>query len=37
MIEILDLSNNDLNGTIPSDFGDFDDALIHLRGNSFDM
>ena len=37
VLEILDLSYNSLTGTIPSDLGDFDDTIIHLKNNSFDM
>ena len=38
ILDILDLSDNNLSGTIPSEFGDFDGAsIIHLRDNSFNM
>jgi hypothetical protein len=36
VLEILDLSYNNLSGMIPLQLGDFNDALVQLRNNSFD-
>jgi len=36
VLEILDLSYNNLSGMIPLQLGDFNDVLVQLRNNSFD-
>jgi hypothetical protein len=37
VLEVLDMAYNYLSGTIPAEFGDFNDAVIHFRNNSFNM
>ena len=37
ILEVLDMTYNYLSGTIPAEFGDFHDAVMHFRNNSFNM
>jgi len=37
ILEVLDMTYNYLSGTIPAEFGDLHEAVIHFRNNSFNM